>query len=409
MKQKIAKLCLAAFAVTLLIGIYQGRELWQPAPAEAAQEELRGFWIASVYNINYPSKPGLGTVQLKKELDMILDQAEKMHMNAIFFQVRPVADALYDSKLYPWSAYLTGTQGQAPADGFDPLDYLVKQAETRGIGIHAWINPYKLTRGTAEKPNLDLGSLSPDNPARQYPDLVVANAKTGELYLDPGEPMSRYLVLQGVQELIDQYDLAGIHYDDYFYPGTTFDDADTFAQYGAGYSDIADWRRHNVDLLVEQTYQLVHDSGKNMVFGVSPAGIWANKSTNPLGSNTSAGMQTYYDHYADTKKWIEQGWLDYIAPQIYWHIGSKQCDYATLVDWWSNITKNTNVKLYIGHAAYKVGDKNQGSAWMQPDEIQKQIQYNRANGNVHGSIFYGYSTLVNNTLGVQDTVMQMFQ
>ena len=220
--------------------------------------------------------------------------------------------------------------------------------------------------------------------------------------------MSRYLVLQGVKELLDRYDLAGIHYDDYFYPDGSFDDADTYAKYGQGYSSIEDWRRHNVDLLVQETYQLVHQK-QGVVFGVSPAGVWANKTTNAAGSDTSAGVETYYDHYADTRKWVQQGWLDYIAPQVYWQIGHSKCDYATLVDWWSSVTCGTGVKLYIGHAAYKNGDSAQGTQWMDGKELERQIAYNRADGNVAGSIFYGYSALKNNTLGIQESVSKMFE
>lgn len=218
---------------------------------------------------------------MKQELTDILDKAEAMHFNAVFFQVRPTADALYRSDLYPWSVYLTGTQGQAPAQGFDPLAYLISEGKKRGIGVHAWINPYKITRGSAAKPNLDVTKLSGENPARLYPDLVVPHS-SGELYFNPGEPMSRYLVLQGVKELLDRYDLAGIHYDDYFYPTGSFDDGDTFAKYGQGYASIEDWRRHNVDLLIQETYQLVHQK-PGVVFGVSPAGVWANQTTNAAG------------------------------------------------------------------------------------------------------------------------------
>ena len=220
--------------------------------------------------------------------------------------------------------------------------------------------------------------------------------------------MSRYLVLQGVKELLDRYDLAGIHYDDYFYPDGSFNDADTYAKYGQGYSSIEDWRRHNVDLLVQETYQLVHQK-QGVVFGVSPAGVWANKTTNAAGSDTSAGVETYYDHYADTRKWVQQGWLDYIAPQIYWQIGHSKCDYATLVDWWNSVTRGTGVKLYVGHAAYKTGDSAQGAQWMDGKELERQIAYNRADGNVAGSIFYGYSALKNNTLGIQESVSKLFE
>lgn len=405
MRRWIAKLCLLTFAVTALFGGYQ---LTGGQRAEAAPpEELRGMWIASVYNIDFPSKQNLSVSQMKQELNQIIADAEAMNFNAVFFQVRPTADALYDSALFPWSKYLTGTQGKAPGQSFDPLEYLIRQGKAHGIEIHAWINPYKITRGTAEKPSLDLNVLDADNPARMYPDLAVAHS-SGELYLNPGEPMSRYLVLQGVKELLDNYDIAGIHYDDYFYPTGEFNDADTYKKYGAGYSSIEDWRRHNVDLLVQETHQLTMQKA-GTVFGVSPAGVWANKTTNANGSATSAGVETYYDHYADTRKWVKNGWVDYIAPQIYWQIGHSKCDYATLVDWWSNVTRGTGVQLYIGHAAYKTGDNTQGAQWMDGQELERQIAYNRANRQVDGSIFYGYSALKSNTLGVKDSVTEMFK
>lgn len=403
-KYQIARVCLLACLVNLLLGScwFAGEQ-----PAEAATEELRGMWIASVYNIDFPSKQNLSVAQMKQELNTILDDAESLNLNAIFFQVRPTADALYHSALFPWSKYLTGTQGTAPAQDFDPLEYLIAQGQKRGIQIHAWINPYKITRGTASNPNWDISALSEDNPVRKYSSLAVAHS-SGELYLNPGKPMSRYLVLQGVKELLDHYDIAGIHYDDYFYPTGDFDDADTYAQYGAGYQTIEDWRRHNVDLLIQETHQLVQQKS-GVVFGVSPAGVWANKSTNSLGSDTSAGVETYYDHYADTRKWVKNGWVDYIAPQIYWQIGHTQCDYATLVSWWSNTVNGTNVKLYIGHAAYKTGDSAQGTPWTDGLELDRQIAYNRTNGNVDGSIFYGYSSLKKNTLGIRDSIAAMFE
>ena len=405
MKNWIAKLCLLTFIVTAMFG---GYHFSGSQRAEAAvPEEMRGMWIASVYNIDFPGKQNLSVSQMKQELNQIIADAEAMNLNAVFFQVRPTADALYDSALFPWSKYLTGSQGKAPAQNFDPLEYLIRQGKAHGIEIHAWINPYKITRGTAEKPNLDLNALSDDNPARLYPDLVVAHS-SGELYLNPGEPMSRYLVLQGVKELLDNYDIAGIHYDDYFYPTGTFDDADTYQNYGTGYNSIEDWRRHNVDLLVQETHQLTQQK-PGAVFGVSPAGVWANKTTNPNGSDTSAGVETYYDHYADTRKWVKNGWVDYIAPQIYWQIGHSKCDYAVLVDWWSNVARGTDVKLYIGHAAYKTGDSAQGTQWMDGLELERQIAYNRANRQVDGSIFYGYSALKNNTLGIGDSLADIFE
>lgn len=418
--KKVAAVTCALAVLAAGINIAMDQKNTQMAEA-AGVEEMRGVWVASVYNIDFPSKAGINTTQMKQEIDNILTNVQAMGGNAVFFQVRPVADALYPSEIYPWSAYLTGTQGHAPADGFDPLAYIISEGKKKGIDIHAWINPYKVTRGSAANPSHDLNVLAENNPARQYPDIVVKHPN-GELYLDPGQPMSRYLVLQGVQELVTKYDIAGIHFDDYFYPDKVaqknangkiigyldFADDATYAQYGQGYANKEDWRRNNVDQLVKDTQNLVKSIKPEVQFGISPAAVWANKSTNALGSDTNAGIQTYYDHYADTRKWAQENWIDYIAPQIYWNIGFERADYATIAKWWSDVVRGTDTKLYIGHAAYKVGDTAQNAAWQQSDELTKQIQYNRQLGNVQGSIFYGYGTIANNTLGIRDSLKVAF-
>lgn len=420
LKKWIAFVCVLAVGIAAFQVVTDKRS---GRTAEAAGvEELRGVWVASVYNIDFPSKPGVSTSQMKQEIDTILNNVQAIGGNAVFFQVRPVADALYPSEVFPWSAYLTGTQGQAPADGFDPLAYMISEGKKRNIGVHAWINPYKVTRGSAASPSHDLNALAENNPARLYPEIVVKHPN-GEMYLDPGQPMSRYLVLQGVQELVSKYDIAGIHYDDYFYPDkvaqkdakgkiigySDFDDEATYQKYGQGFANKEDWRRNNVDQLVKDTQSLIKSIKPEVQFGISPAAVWANQSTNALGSATNAGVQTYYDHYADTRKWAQENWIDYIAPQIYWHIGFSTADYATIASWWSEVVKGSNTKLYIGHAAYKVGDGSQNAAWQQPDELLKQIQYNRSLGNVKGSIFYGYGNIAENKLGIRDTLHDAFE
>lgn len=418
MKKLIVLGCILAFVVGV-IGVFSDKG-GRTAEAKGL-EEMRGVWIASVYNIDFPSKVGLSSAQMKAEIDDILANVKAINGNAVFFQVRPVADALYPSKIFPWSQYISGTQGQGTADGFDPLAYIIEQGKKQGIAVHAWINPYKVTRGSASAPNHDLDKLAANNPARIYSDVVVAHPN-GELYLDPGQPKSRYLVLEGIKELLENYDLAGIHFDDYFYPdkvaqkdakGKTiayldFNDGATFAQYGQGFASIEDWRRHNVDTLVKDVQSLIKSLNPDVQFGISPAGVWANQSTNAEGSATKAGVQTYYDHYADTKKWAQEGWIDYIAPQIYWNIGFSAADYEVLAKWWSDVVKDSDTKLYIGHAAYKVGDTAQNAAWQDPAELSRQITLNRQLENVDGSIFYGYSTIKNNTLGIKDSLKQMF-
>ncbi len=341
-------------------------------------EEMRGVWIASVYNIDFPSKTNLTATEMKNEIDEIMKNAKGMNLNAVFFQVRPSADALYKSSIFPWSAVLTGTQGKTPSDSFDPLSYAVESAHKNGLELHAWINPFKITRGSVKSPNTDLSKLAASHPARKNPDLVVSSG--GELYFDPGEPKARQLIIDGVREIVENYDVDGIHFDDYFYPGRDFDDAASYKKYGSSYKNIGDYRRANVDSFISTCYQTIKRLDPSVKFGVSPFAVWANKKNVSEGSDTSGGVETYLDHYADTKKWVKEGYIDYIAPQVYWNIGFKAADYETLVKWWSNVCKNTNVKLYVGHAAYKIGDSSQSTSWLDPFEIPNQVKDRRRFG-----------------------------
>jgi uncharacterized lipoprotein YddW (UPF0748 family) len=353
---------------------------------EAPEAELRGLWVATVVNIDYPSKATTDPEVLKSEAVKILDRAEDMRLNAVFLQVRPTADALYKSKLFPWSKYLTGSQGLAPDNGFDPLEFWIAEAHKRGIEIHAWINPYRITKKTAKEAKHDLASLSPSNPARLRGDLVVKYTD-GNLYFNPGIPEVRQLVIDGVLEIVDNYDIDGIHFDDYFYPGKDFDDKAAFAKYGAGYSNVNDWRRANVNTLISDLSKALKQHPKKVRFGISPFGIWANKSANPLGSDTN-GMQSYYDQYADTRKWVKDGLLDYIAPQLYWNIGFKAADYSKLLSWWSDTVSGTGVDLYIGQAAYRCGGTDPAGPWYGVSELQKQLRLNEEYSQVGGSIFF---------------------
>ena len=219
--------------------------------------------------------------------------------------------------------------------------------------------------------------------------------------MNPGEPQSQELILQAVEELVENYDLAGIHYDDYFYPDGDFEDGETYAKYGAGYASIEDWRRNNVDTLIKKTYDLVKASGKDMLFGVSPSGVWADKASNPLGSDTYGGTESSYRHYADSRKWVRVGWGDYLTPQIYWNIGYEPADYAVLANWWQEVAKDTKVKLYPGLALYKLGDAAQSDAWLDREEILRQVELNRSLG-INGECFYGYSKIKEDYLGIRE-------
>ncbi len=353
-------------------------------PAECAVKDFRGVWVSTVYGLDYPSSPTVSSADLKSQADEILDNCQEMGMTAVILQVRPSADALYESSIYPWSKYLTGSQDKAPADNFDPLSYWVQAAHARGLELHAWINPY---RAAVSKSDYD--SLSAASPVKTHSDWVYEY--NGSYYFDPGIPEVRQMIVDGVREILDNYAVDGIHLDDYFYPGQggTYDDS-TFAAYGGGFTDKGDWRRHNNDLLIQSLYETVKSEGK--VFGVSPAGIWANKSSLALGSDTR-GNQTYFSSYADTRKWVKEGWLDYICPQIYWSIGYEIADYEILANWWADVVKDTGVELYIGMADYRYAET--GSAkWTDINIIKDQLSLNAAIPQITGEVHFRYGSLI---------------
>lgn len=367
-------------------------------------EPLHAVWIAGVYNIDFPSSNQLSAQEMHRELDEIVANADAAGLNAIFFQVRPTADAFYRSDIFPSSRWLVAHEGDELA--FDPLAYLIKQAKTKNIAVHAWLNPYKVTRGSVQNPAFDLSYMAEDNPLREHSDILVFHSN-GEVYMNPGEPESEKLILMAVQELLTKYDLSGIHYDDYFYPDGDFADREAFEKYGESYSDIEEWRRDNVNRLIRDTYDLVKSCDEDLLFGVSPSGIWANNTSNPLGSATYGGAESYYAHYADSLKWIEEGWVDYITPQIYWNIGYEPADYAVLINWWHEQTKDSKVALYPGLALYKLGDDIQSAAWLEAEEIMHQIELNRALG-IKGECFYGYSKIAQNYLGIVDLLRNYY-
>ena len=353
------------------------------------KSEFRGLWVATVLNIDYPSKATLDADILKSEAINILEHAKSIGINAVFLQVRPTADALYKSKYFPVSKYLTGVQGQTPSNDFDALAFWIAEAHNRGIELHAWINPYRITKKTANEAKHDFASLVANHPAVLNPNWVVKH-NDGNLYFDPAIPEVRQLVIDGAIEIIDNYDIDGIHFDDYFYPGKDFDDKASFALYGTGFSDLNDWRRENVNLLIRDLSKAIKEKSSIVRFGISPVGIWANNNTNSLGSDTR-GLQSFYDQFADTRRWVKEGWLDYIAPQIYWNIGFEIADYSKLLTWWSNVVKDTSVDLYIGQAAYRVGNTDPANPWYGIAEIDRQLRLNDTNSAVKGSIFYNYT------------------
>lgn len=353
------------------------------APVRKPHEKLYGAWVATTYNLDFPSKAGLSVDQMKDETITLLDGAKELGLNAIFLQVRPCGDAIYPSKLYPWSHYLTGKQGDAPEDGFDPLAYWITEAHARGIELHAWINPFRVTQGGADM------QMAESNIAKTHPEWVVKYTDDN-LYVNPGIPEARDYIVDGVRELVENYAIDGIHFDDYFYPGEDFDDA---SEYQNNVMTRAEWRRQNVTDFVSAVSRVARE--KKVTFGISPFAIWRNSSSDPNGSDTK-GQETYEAHYADTRKWVKEGLVDYIAPQIYWKIGHSAADYATLLDWWCETVRDTDVRLYVGHAGYRTENAKPGEVWYGADEIRRQMELNRDHPEVDGSIHFRLGVYLQN-------------
>ncbi len=357
---------------------------------------VRGVWVASVSNLDFPSKQGLSSSQLKSELDSIVLNCKNLGINTVFFQVRPNADALYKSSVFPWSAVLSGTQGVAPDGDFDPLSYIVSACHNEGIELHAWINPYRICK--ADK----LDTLCNTHPARLHPEYTVT-CSDGNIYFNPALQSVRQLIVDGVVEIVKNYNVDGIHFDDYFYPYNTPDypDSEDYKKYGAQFKTVEDFRRNNVNLLVKQVNEAVHKQRKSALFGISPFGIWDNKSSNQDGSDTS-GMSSYREIYADSRAWVKNGWVDYICPQVYWSFENTAAPFETVTRWWASLCKNTDVDLYIGHALYKLGGEETGFESVQ--QIQRQLELCETLGGIDGSVFFRYKTLCDNVLGCADVV-----
>lgn len=334
---------------------------------------MHGVFVATVYNLDFPSTANLSESKLREEIDYIVNTSFENGITDLFFQVRPCADAFYDSEIFNTSVYLTGNQDKEPH--FDVLQYYIDKCHEKGMKLHAWINPYRITKDKTDV-------LSDNHIAKTNPHLTVLHTD-GNLYFDPGLQDARQLILDGIEEIIVNYDVDGIHFDDYFYPSTKFNDDESYSLYGNGRS-LDDFRRDSVTSLISQTFDLVNNIKPDVLFGVSPIGIWANLSDTPDGSDTN-GNGSYIVQYADTKKWVEMEIIDYIAPQIYWNIGFENAEYITLVDWWSDVCKDYNVDLYICQANYK-----ETSGVFTEGEIKRQLEYNMTKDNIKGSIYFRF-------------------
>lgn len=346
-----------------------------PLHAQNFENDMRAVWISTVYNLDYPSTKNNITAQ-QNEFNEKLDALKAIGINTVIVQVRPKADALYASSINPWSDVLTGTQGKNP--GYDPLAFMIEAAHIRGMSLHAWLNPYRVTTS-----GTDLSTLSETHPARLNPSWTFSY--NNALFYNPEVEGVKEHIVNTVKELVTNYDLDGIHFDDYFYPSNYPLPA------GEGKDGpVANARREAVNDMVKRVSRTIKSINaaysKSVSFGISPPGIWKNSKSDTTGSNTS-GREAYYALYADSRTWIQNGWVDYIVPQIYWKIGYSIADYETLVKWWSNEVKGTKVKLYIGQGIYTDDVAK---------EIGNQLSINKKYTDVKGSIYFSLRDLLNN-------------
>ncbi len=359
------------------------------------KREFRAAWIAHVANIDWPSSKTLTAEAQRAEFVAILDHHKQAGMNAVVVQVRAACDATYPSDIEPWSEWLTGQQGRAP--NYDPLAFMIAETHKRGMEFHAWFNPYRAVL------NANSSNIAPSHVTNQHPEWIQTYNTVR--VLDPGLPAVRQYVISVIMDVVRRYDIDGVHFDDYFYPypqtGFTFADDNTFAGNNRGFTDKNDWRRDNVDLLIKNVADSIKSVKKYVKFGISPFGIWRNQSTSPDGSATS-GLESYSAIYGDSRKWLRENWVDYMAPQLYWSIGLAAANYAVLTPWWSN---NANGRhIYIGQAAYKINNGGSDANWLQPTMMPSQLRLNRATPSVLGSIFYNTTTLRANPLGIVDSL-----
>jgi len=351
------------------------------------KREFRATWIATVANIDWPTNKFASTEEQMTELTAMLDSLKLAGMNALFFQVRTECDALYNSKIEPWSYWLTGEQGKAPDPFYDPLSFVIKESHKRGMELHAWFNPYRAVK--------DIGAYkqSEDHVSVLQKDWLI---KSGNYeMLDPGLPEVREHIKSVMKDVLTRYDINGIHFDDYFYPYTpiTNEDSLTFVNYSRGFTNIDDWRRDNINLLMTEIYNIIKESKSKVKFGISPFGIVLNKYA---GTN---GFNSYNILYCDPLNWLDNKIVDYITPQIYWEIGHPKADYAKLLPWWATVTNSRH--LYIGLYSSKMASPNYKG---KKSELGDEIRLNRTTKNVLGSVFFSAKSISRNWSGLADSM-----
>lgn len=357
-------------------------------PSEYKEKSVRAFWVSTVANIDLPVLKE--ELEYKKLLDEIVANAVKFNINTIYFQVRPLNDAFYMSKLNPISRYLMGEEGLNPP--FDVLKYLIDAAKKENIEIHAWANPYRVSRPIGDLTKDEyLATLDDKNFAKRNPNLIIKD-ETGQLILNPTREEVKQFIVDSMVEILENYDVKGVHWDDYFYPYAKLSEEDNDLKEFENRKDksqaLDDFRRMHVTDVIKMTYEAVKAVNKDLQFGVSPFGIWQSKHTDPRGANVAENVSaSYIRQYADTLDWIEKEIIDYIVPQLYWEFGHNLAPFADLAKWWANAVKGTNVKLYIGHAAYRLGNEGE---FENINEVANQLRFANSFDEVSGNVFFTY-------------------
>lgn len=378
-------------ALFLATGV--GAQIQQQSPYP--KREFRGAWIQAVNG----QFRGIPTEKLKQTLIDQLNSLQGAGINAIIFQVRPEANALYASQLEPWSRFLTGVQGQAPSPYWDPMQFMIDECHKRGMEFHAWINPYRVKTSLKSE-------LSPNHLYNIHPEWFVTY--NNQLFFDPALPESRRHICMVVADIVSRYDVDAIHMDDYFYPypakGMDFPDDASFARYGGGFTNRADWRRSNVNILIQKIHETIRGLKPWVKFGISPFGIYRNEKNDPLGSKTN-GLQNYDDLYADVLLWARNGWVDYNIPQIYWQIGHPAADYETLVKWWAKNTENR--PLFIGQSVMNT-IQNADPKNPSMNQLPRKMALERAYQTIGGSCQWPASAVVENAGKYRDALVQEY-
>ncbi|PWK26357.1 uncharacterized lipoprotein YddW (UPF0748 family) [Arcicella aurantiaca] len=391
MLQKVIKTLLLILFISLSCHAQKNRQLSNPP-----KHEFRAVWIATVENIDWPKRGEHDSDQQKLDFIRILNEHKRSNLNAVMVQVRDACDSYYARSVEPWSEFLTGQQGKFPNPFYDPLSFMVTEAHDRNLEFHAWLN---LNRATFRRAT----SVTPDHISNRKPEWMLTY--DGQKLLNFGIPEVREYITNVVLDIVKHYDIDGIHFDDYFYPyqvpGQTLKDEATFRKYSNGFTNIEDWRRNNTDILISQISDAIKKTKPHVKFGISPFGVWKNYSSNtPEGSRTQAGQTSFGHLYADTRKWLSQGWIDYIAPQIYFDRYHAKVPYKELSKWWMENAFGKH--LYIGHGVYKI------KAGWSLTEAPAQIRLDRQYPQIDGGLFFSSKSLTENYGGFQDSLRTDF-